>query len=487
MRVGYTTFSMAVEIYAEAFVNYVKGVVPQGVPKDGCLFIANLNIPLTVKEAEAVLGAVATEADFAACLDKAAKYVAVAVANVPGSAFVLKDRLRRLIVELEDRGLHREAFMVAIAGARSGSPGLLTYITPRGWAEEVLYVELLFDLARGSIDEETHFDLEELATGAALSACEAGLVQCRYAKAALFSRLAASLAFMGQMDGAEEHLEVALKAFEELENGLSASVNELSEYLGILFPFGWGDKEVKTVMNYLTFVVFSTAASVYRSVSDEKMFVYVEELYRRVRDTPFELSVRFNWARFAYVFGRIGLSELAKEVEEVYSVLAAKAFVGADPAFVSRLVALYIPLLAVLGREREAVELYNAYAKAVKPTARYLTASYLALLGLASVDDELRRVAALDTYPETELAVCIRAGLCPPEAVLAERNDTAAALVFDLAVRGEYERALEVAQRYLYVRSIKERELWDAVAVALEARDREMLKKAAFNLLAYVD
>jgi len=103
------------------------------------------------------------------------------------------------------------------------------------------------------------------------------------------------------------------------------------------------------------------------------------------------------------------------------------------------------------------------------------------------VDSELRRAAALATHPEDELAACIQAGLCPPEAVLAERNNTAAALVFDLAARGEYERTLEVAQRYLYVRSTKERELWDAAAVALEARGREMLKKAAFNLLAYVD
>ena len=75
----------------------------------------------------------------------------------------------------------------------------------------------------------------------------------------------------------------------------------------------------------------------------------------------------------------------------------------------------------------------------------------------------------------------------PPEIVLAERNDTAAAPTFDLAARGECKRVLEIAQRHLGVRSIKERELWDAVAVALEGRDREMLKRATFNLLVYVD
>jgi len=474
---------MAVDVYAETFLNYVKGVEPKSVPHDGCTLIVDLKVPLTTKEAEAVLGAVAAGADFSACLDRAAKYVAVATANIPGSSTVLRDKLRKLIVDLEDRGFHREAFMVAIAGARSGSPGLLAYVTPRGWAEEALYVELLFDLMRGSIDEGAYFDLEELATSAAMGACEAGPTPCRYAKAALFSRLAASLAFMGQLDVAEEYLEAALKAFEELEFGFNAG--GLGEYLDILFPFGWSDKSVKAVMDYLTFVVFSTAASVYRNIDDEKMFLYVEELYRRTRGTPFELPSRFNWARFAYVFNRIGLSELAKEVEEVYSALAAKAFVGADPAFVSRLIALYIPLLAVLGRREEAVELYNAYAKAIKPTAKYLMTSYLALLGLTSVDDELRRAAALATHPEGELAMCIRAGLCPPEAVLAERNDTAAALVFDLAAREEYERALEVAHRYLNVHSIKERELWDAVIVALESRDRETLKKAALDLLIY--
>jgi len=476
---------MAVNTYAKAFLDYVRGIEPKDVPRDGCTLIVSLKVPLTTEEAEAVLGAVATGADFSACLDRAAKYIAVAVANIPGSSTVLRDKLRKLIVELEDRGFHREAFMVAVAGARSGSPGLLAYVTPRGWAEEVLYVELLFDLMRGSIDEGAYFDLEELAVGAALSACEAGPTPCRYAKAALFSRLAASLAFMGQMDGAEEYLEAALKAFEELEFGFNAG--GLSEYLDILFPFGWSDKSVKTVMDYLTFVVFSTAASVYRYIDDEKMFLYVEELYRRTRGTPFEIPSRFNWARFAYVFNRIGLSELAKEVEEVYSALAAKAFVGADPAFVSRLIALYIPLLAVLGRREEAVELYNAYAKAIKPTAKYLMTSYLALFGLASVDDELRRAAALATHPEGEVALCIRVGLCPPEAVLAERNDTATALVFDLAAREEYERALEITQRYLGVRSLKERELWDAVVVALEGRDLDMLKRAAFNLLVYVD
>jgi len=477
---------MAVDVYAEAFLNYVRGVEPRDVPRDGCTLIAAFRVPLTVKEAEAVLGAVAAGADFGMCLDRAVKYIAVAVANVPGSSFILRDKLRKLIVDLEDRGLHREAFMVAVAGARSGSPSLLSYVAPRGWAEEVLYAELAFDLAKGTVDEGVYFDLGEVAMGAALSACEAGTAPCRYAKAALFSRLAASLAFVGQLDVAEEYLEIALRAFEELESGFNA--NELGEYLNILFPFGWSDGSVKTVMNYLAFVVFSVATSVYRNIDDEKMFAYVEELYRRVRGTPFELPARFNWARFAYVFGRIGINELAKEVEEVYSALASKAFVGADPAFVSRLIALYVPLLAALGRGEEAVELYNVYAKAVKPTARYLMSSYLALLGLVDgVSDELRRVAVLDARPEDELAVCIRAGLCPPEPVLAERNDTAAAPVFDLAARGECERALEIAQRYLGVRSIKERELWDDVVVALEGRDCEMLKRVAFNLLAYVD
>jgi len=49
------------------------------------------------------------------------------------------------------------------------------------------------------------------------------------------------------------------------------------------------------------------------------------------------------------------------------------------------------------------------------------------------------------------------------------------------------QRALEVAQRYLGVRSLKERELWDAVVVVLEGGDRETLKRTAFNLLTYVD
>jgi len=101
------------------------------------------------------------------------------------------------------------------------------------------------------------------------------------------------------------------------------------------------------------------------------------------------------------------------------------------------------------------------------------------------VDSELRRAAALATHPEDELAACIQAGLCQ-EAVLAERNDTTVALVFDLTTRGEYERALEVEQRYLGVYSLKEKELWDAVVVALESRKNEMLKKAALNLLVYV-
>jgi len=159
--------------------------------------------------------------------------------------------LHRLIVELEDRGLHREAFRWP----------------PRGWAEEVLYTELIFDVVRGAVDEELYYDLGEVATGTALSACEEGQTPCNYAKAALFSRLAASLAFTGQLDSAEEYLEVALRAFEELECSINA--NELGEYLDILFPFCWSDESVKTVMNYLTFVIFSTAASAYRDIDDE--------------------------------------------------------------------------------------------------------------------------------------------------------------------------------------------------------------------------
>jgi len=69
---------------------------------------------------------------------------------------------------------------------------------------------------------------------------------------------------------------------------------------------------------------------------------------------------------------------------------------------------------------------------------------------------------------------------------LVKRNDTAAALTLDLATRGEWERALKVTQKYATSPDQKEAELWDAVAVALEARDREGLKKAAFDLLVYL-
>jgi len=475
---------MAVNVYVKAFEDYIRGDIPQAAQSDGCALIAGLKVPLTVTEAKAVLGAFAVDADFSTCLDRAARYIAVALANIPGSAVVLKEKLRKLIVELEDRGLHREAFVIAIAGARSGSPSLLAHVTPRGWAEEVLYTEVVADVMKGAIDKEVFVDLEEYATIAALDACSAGPAPCRYAKASLYSRLAGYLASKGEVEGAEEYIEMALKAFEEL--GFDA--RELGGYLDLLYPLGWGEASAKTVMDYLTLIVFSVAANIYRAKSDdEKMFAYIEELYRRTRGTKFELATQFTWARFAYALGRISLDEMAKTVEDIYAKMLAKSFVGADPFFASRFLALYASLLAAMGRGEEAVRLYDAYARAVHPTSRYLAASYLALLGLIDhVGDKVRRDAALALQPPSEVRTCINAGLCPPESILVGREDTAAALTFDLVARGRHEEALEIVYKYLEARKSKAAELWDAVAIALKGGDREALKKAAFNLLAYV-
>jgi len=78
---------MAVDVYAETFLNYVRGVEPTDVPRDSCALIAALRVPLTAKEAETVLGAVAAEVDFGACIKEAARFIAAALANIPGLFF----------------------------------------------------------------------------------------------------------------------------------------------------------------------------------------------------------------------------------------------------------------------------------------------------------------------------------------------------------------------------------------------------------------
>jgi len=474
---------MGVEELARAFLSRAKGNLLPSAVEDGCALIETLKSPLAAVEAMAVLGAVAAGADFSRCAEKAARYIAVALANTPNAAFAIEGALRELVAGLESAGLHREALLVAASAAKSGDLRLLELVGPRGWAESVLYVEVLADFAKGALNDELHFGLAELAAGAVEEACATGFAPCRYAKASLYSRLASSMAFEGHLDLAEAYMEGAMEAYEELYGRFGAG--ELREYIDLLFPLGWSEANAKAVLDYLTLLVYSNAVSVYRYTSSEKAYAYVEEFYRRSRGTQFELLARVNWARFAYAFRRISLQQLAEEVEKVHAELAARAFVGAGPAFASYLVKLYLLALAALGRGGEAAELYKAYSGAIAPPDRYAVESYLALLGLiGGVDGGVKRAAALAVVPEG--AECVLSGACPPDAALAKRNDTAAALALELAARGEWEEALRVAQRYTPSPDQKETELWDAVAVAVEARDREALKRAALDLLIYL-
>jgi len=470
------------ESLAKAFLNRGKGA--QALLQDGCELINTLKKPLTTIEVMAVLGAVAEGADFSKCVERAARYIAVALANTPNASAVLLDRLKKLIMDFEAQGLHREAFLLAVSGAKSGTLGLLALTEPRSWAEEVIYVEVLSNYTKGAIDSDLHVDLGMLALGAIMYACRAGRTACRYAKAALLPRIAVSLVFEHQFDLAEEYLETALEAFEQLQQEFN--VVELADYLDLLFPIGWDNDSVETVKKYLTLLVYSSAASVYRFISSEKMYKYIEEFYRRARGTQFELLAKVNWARFAYVFRRISFQDFAREVEKAYSDLVAKAFIGVDPAFASYIVKLYLLTLAASGRGKEALELYKAYAKSLKSIDLYAITSYMAFLGLLNgVEEEVRRRAALAIVPPDDVAECIYNNRCPPEPVLARRNDTAAALVLDYVTRGEWEEALKVVQRHTGTRDLKEAELWDALAVEIESRDREALKKSALDLLIY--
>jgi len=474
-----------VERLAEAFLSRARGGYPPAAVEDGCALIDALKPPLAAVEVIAVLGAVAAGADFSNCAERAAKYIAVALANTPNAAFVLEGALRELVARLESAGLHKEAFLVAVSAAKSGELRFLGLVSPRDWAESLLYVETLANFARSAVADELHFDLAELAIGAIEEACATGFVPCRYAKASLYSRLATSMAFEHHFDLAEAYMEKAMEAYEELYSRFNAS--ELSAYMNLLFPLGWSEVNARTVLDYLTLLVYSSASSVYRYISSEKMYAYVEEFHRRSRGTQFELLARANWVRFAYLFRCLTLQQLAEEVERVHAELAKKAFIGTDPAFASYVVKMYILALAAQGRGEEAAELYKAYTEAIKPTDKYAVESYLTLVGIiGGIDDGVKKAAALAIVPEDEVVACIISGTCPPDVALVKRNDAAAALTLDLATRGEWERALKVTQKYATSPDQKEAELWDAVAVALEARDREGLKKAAFDLLVYL-
>jgi len=118
------------EELARAFLEYAaRGTPPKSAPGDGCALVAALGRPIAVADAEALLGALAAGADFSRCVGEAARYLAVAVAGIPGAGALLKGRLRSMVYELEALGLHAEALSLAAAGAWSGSPGLLALVT----------------------------------------------------------------------------------------------------------------------------------------------------------------------------------------------------------------------------------------------------------------------------------------------------------------------------------------------------------------------
>jgi len=470
---------------ADAFRRHLDGGELAVAVRDGCKFVEAVKSSLNFESAMALLGAMAAGADFSRCADTAAKYIAIALTNMPRALSVLEDQLRKFVLKLEENGRHREAFLIAIACAVGGSPEILDLVRPRSWAEEVLYVEELSSFVMTAVDGEVRYSLSSLALRAIEGACRAGSTPCRYAKAALLPKVAVSLLYDRHYDLAEEYIETALKAFEELQQQFN--VEEMREYLDLTFPLGWDEGKARTIVDHLATLIYPIAASVYRGISSEKMYSYLEEWYKRVAGTPYEFNARVDMARFAYVFNKISLQQLAEEIGKVYEDMAESGYMEMKPRTTSRVVKLYVLTLAALGRGRDAVEHYAARRNLMTPLDRYAVESYFALLGLIDrVEDKVKIGAAISLIPQDEHLACIFSGACPPEVALAERNDTAAALVLDLASRGEWEKALEVAERYTDMPDQKEEELWDAVIVALENKDREALKKAALNLLVYV-
>jgi len=470
---------------ADAFRRYVEGGEPPAALEDGCRLAEALRPPLDLTESMAVLGAVAAGADFSKCATTAAKYIAFALARMPGAPLALGERLRGLVVKLEEEGYHREAFLVAVVCAVGGRPEILELVKPRSWAEELLYAKAAFSILGVPVDDEVRNSLVDLALRAIRSACSAGPTPCRYAKAVLLPKVAVSLVHERNFDLAEEYIEKALKALEELQRKFDAG--EMKEYLDFEFPFGWSEDNVRAVVGGAAVAVYSAAPAVYRVTSSEKMYAYVEELLRRAAGTPYELHARADWARFAYAFRRISLHQLVEEVGRVYADMTKSGLAYLFPYLGSRVAKYYILALAAAGREGDAAGLYGARRGALDPVDRYAVEAYLAAQGIiGGVEGEVKAYAALSLAPRYEHLECVLSGACPPEPILAGRNDTAAALILELAQRGEWEKALEVAEGYADTPDRKEAELWDAVIVALEGRDRESLKRAAFDLLMYI-